>query len=44
VRTLFEAGIRTVRSSDNVPHPTNAIMLNGILAGALANEVVGARP
>ena len=37
VRTLFEAGIRTVRSSDSVPHPTNAIMLDGILAGALAN-------
>ena len=44
VRSLFEAGIRTVRSSDSVPHPTNAIMLDGVLANALANEVVGARP
>ncbi len=44
VHTLFEAGIRSVRSSDSVPHPTNAIMLDGILADALANEAVGARP
>lgn len=44
VRMLFEAGIRSVRSSDSVPHPTNAIMLDGILAGALAHEAVGTRP
>ena len=38
-RTLFEAGIRSVRSSDSVPHPTNAIALDGILAEALRKEI-----
>jgi ribose-phosphate pyrophosphokinase len=39
VRALFEAGIRSVRSSDSVPHPTNAIALDGILADALRKEI-----
>jgi ribose-phosphate pyrophosphokinase len=40
VSALLEAGIRSIRSSDSVPHPTNAIMLDGILAAALAREAV----
>jgi ribose-phosphate pyrophosphokinase len=39
VRTLFEAGIRSVKSTDSVPHPTNAIALDGILADALRKEM-----
>jgi ribose-phosphate pyrophosphokinase len=39
VRTLFEAGIRSVRSTDSVPHPTNAIALDGVLADALRKEI-----
>jgi ribose-phosphate pyrophosphokinase len=42
VGKLFEAGIRSVKSTDSVPHPTNAIMLDEVLAGALACEIVGA--
>jgi ribose-phosphate pyrophosphokinase len=38
-RALFEAGIRSVRSSDSVPHPTNAITLDGVLADALRQEI-----
>ena len=36
---LFAAGIRSVKSTDSVPHPTNAIALDGILAAALRGEV-----
>ena len=39
VRTLFEAGIRSLKSTDSVPHPTNAIALDGILADALRKEM-----
>jgi ribose-phosphate pyrophosphokinase len=35
---LAGAGIRSVRSTDSVPHPTNAIRLDGVLAEALRNE------
>ncbi|HSP49663.1 MAG TPA: ribose-phosphate pyrophosphokinase [Pseudolabrys sp.] len=42
VRTLFEAGIRSVRSTNSVPHPTNAIALDSILADALHREIAGA--
>jgi ribose-phosphate pyrophosphokinase len=42
VRTLFEAGIRSVRSTNSVPHPTNAIALDAILADALHREIAGA--
>jgi ribose-phosphate pyrophosphokinase len=38
VATLFAAGIRSVRSTDSVPHPTNAIALDAILADALRKE------
>jgi ribose-phosphate pyrophosphokinase len=33
------AGIHTLRSTTSVPHPTNAIRLDGLLAEALRNEV-----
>jgi ribose-phosphate pyrophosphokinase len=36
---LFNAGIRSVRSTDSVPHPTNAIALDTILADALGVEL-----
>ena len=35
------AGIRSVRSTSSVPHPTNAIPLDDILAGALRSEING---
>jgi len=35
------AGIRSLRSTNSVPHPTNAISLDDILADALRREVVG---
>ena len=35
------AGIRSVRSTNSVPHPTNAISLDDLLARALRREVVG---
>jgi ribose-phosphate pyrophosphokinase len=37
-------GIRSVRSTHSVPHPTNAIPLDEIIAAALRNEVGGAVP
>jgi ribose-phosphate pyrophosphokinase len=36
---FLRAGIRSVKSTDSVPHPTNAIALDGILAAALRGEV-----
>ncbi|MGZ5871885.1 MAG: ribose-phosphate pyrophosphokinase [Bradyrhizobium sp.] len=33
-----DAGIRAIRSTSSVPHPTNAIPLDDILAAALRNE------
>jgi ribose-phosphate pyrophosphokinase len=38
VGALFAAGIRSVKSTDSVPHPTNAIALDGVLAEALRQE------
>jgi ribose-phosphate pyrophosphokinase len=35
------AGIRSLRSTNSVPHPTNAMALDHILADALRREVVG---
>ncbi|UGX98073.1 ribose-phosphate diphosphokinase [Bradyrhizobium barranii subsp. barranii] len=35
------AGIRSVRSTNSVPHPTNAIRLDDLLARALRREFVG---
>jgi ribose-phosphate pyrophosphokinase len=36
---LLRAGLRSIRSTNSVPHPTNAIPLDGILAEALRKEV-----
>jgi ribose-phosphate pyrophosphokinase len=33
------AGIRSIRSTDSVPHPTNAIALDEVLAASLAREL-----
>ena len=33
------AGIGSIRSTSSVPHPTNAIALDGILAAALEKEI-----
>jgi len=37
-RALFDAGIRSLKSTDSVPHPSNAIMLDTVLAEALRKE------
>jgi len=36
---FVRAGIRSIRSTSSVPHPSNAIALDGILAAALAKEI-----
>ncbi len=36
------AGIRSIRSTSSVPHPTNAIPLDGLFAAALRSEANGA--
>lgn len=42
IATAFaDAGIRSVRSTSSVPHPTNAIPLDDILAAALRREING---
>lgn len=38
---LLRAGIRSIRSTDSVPHPTNAIHLDSIFAEALRVEMNG---
>jgi ribose-phosphate pyrophosphokinase len=38
VGALFAAGIRSIKSTDSVPHRTNAIALDGLLAEALRKE------
>jgi ribose-phosphate pyrophosphokinase len=38
------AGIRSIHSTDSVPHPTNAIALDGVLATALRNEIGSTDP
>jgi len=40
---FVRAGIRSVRSTTSVPHPTNAIPLDGLLADALRIELATAR-
>jgi ribose-phosphate pyrophosphokinase len=37
-----KAGIRSIRSTSSVPHPTNAIPLDDIFAAALQGEINGA--
>jgi ribose-phosphate pyrophosphokinase len=39
---FLRAGIRSIRSTNSVPHPTNAIALDAILADALQREIMGA--
>lgn len=39
---LMRAGIRSIRSTNSVPHPSNAIALDAILADALRKEITGA--
>lgn len=39
IPAFTEAGIRSIRSTDSVPHPTNAIALDEILAAALRSEL-----
>ncbi|SFJ52368.1 ribose-phosphate diphosphokinase [Bradyrhizobium sp. Gha] len=41
MKTFGGAGIRSMRSTNSVPHPTNAISLNALLARALRRRVVG---
>jgi ribose-phosphate pyrophosphokinase len=36
---FVRAGIGSIRSTNSVPHPTNAIALDGVLAAALHNEI-----
>jgi ribose-phosphate pyrophosphokinase len=39
---FLHAGIRSIRSTTSVTHPTNAIVLDDILAGALRRDIAGA--
>ncbi|WP_128924715.1 ribose-phosphate pyrophosphokinase [Bradyrhizobium guangxiense] len=39
IPAFTEAGIRSIRSTDSVPHPTNAIALDETLAAALRSEL-----
>jgi ribose-phosphate pyrophosphokinase len=39
---LLNAGLRSIRSTHSVPHPTNAIELDAILTDALRRELTGA--
>ena len=39
---FLRAGIRSIRSTNSVPHPTNAIALDAILVDALQREITGA--
>jgi ribose-phosphate pyrophosphokinase len=41
ITEFAQNGIRSIRSTHSVPHPTNAIALDGLLAAALRNEVPG---
>ncbi len=43
-REFRRVGIRSMRSTTSVPHPTNAIALDAILADALRREITGATP
>ncbi len=44
IAAFTSGGIRSIRSTCSVPHPTNAIPLDDILAGALRRELVAANP
>jgi ribose-phosphate pyrophosphokinase len=36
---FVRAGVRSIRSTNSVPHPTNAIVLDDIFVAALRNEM-----
>ena len=38
-RDMIEAGIRSIRSTHRVPHPTNAIVLDNLFINALQDEI-----
>jgi ribose-phosphate pyrophosphokinase len=40
MKDFARAGIRSIRSTSSVPHPTNAILLDDVLAGALRREAL----
>jgi ribose-phosphate pyrophosphokinase len=42
-RDMMLSGIRSIRSTRSVPHPTNAIALDGLFATALENELKSAK-
>lgn len=42
-KEMLESGIRSIRSTHSVPHSTNAIALDGLLAAALKSEIAEAR-
>ncbi len=44
IAAFTEAGLRSIRSTDSVPHPTNAIALDEVLAAALARELTPTQP
>ncbi len=44
IGAFTEAGIRSIRSTDSVPHPTNAILLDEPLAAALRSELTTTLP
>ncbi len=44
VDEFARAGIRSIRSTNSVPHPTNAIALDDLLATALQNDVEWSPP
>lgn len=39
IAAFTDAGVRTIRSTDSVPHPTNAIALDATIAAALRSEL-----
>jgi ribose-phosphate pyrophosphokinase len=38
-QAFLSAGLRSIRSTSSVPHPTNAIALDDVLADALRKEI-----
>ena len=44
IAAFTRAGIRSIRSTCSVPHPTNAIPLDETLAAALRREFIGTNP
>ena len=44
IAAFTNAGIRSIRSTDSVPHPSNAIALDEALAAALRPELTDPNP